>query len=338
MIIVPKTDPIIKNLNSYYLNIERLIEHYRGELASGGIHFVSNTAEGILFFDDIALLGGVMEDKTGRISGTGAIASIIATLQNNNFTVAIYGIDPDIIHFWARLPEAIPLHSDLSAEFTDIERLIAKMSSEKLTGFIDVSFAKGGKNGILFFNDGNIVNCTCSWKADGVDNLSGATQQLLVQAVRKAPDGVFNVSRIPLEKATQGVPEIVPDIDATEESASKAAEPTLAMAQDLLLILEKTVKTHKKKQATDFGKLLRKKFIKKAERYDFLDPFSGEFEYADGTIRYKGSAEIAQVLQGVIESAKELADELGLLYEFVNNTAPWKEKYASETSGADIDI
>ena len=334
MIIVPKSDPIIKDLNSYYLNIEKLIEHCRGELASGGIHFLSNTAEGLLLFDDIAVLGGVMEDKNGRISGPGAIASIISTLQNNNFTVTVYGIDPDIIHFWARLPEATPLHSDLSAEFTDLERLIAKMTSEKLTGFIDVSFANGQKSGILFFNDGNIVNCTCSWKAEGVDNRSGAMQQRLVQAVRKAPDGVFNVSRIPLHQR----PILAPDTDATEKKAFKPAEPTLAMAQDLLLILEKTVKTHKKKQATVFNKLLRKKFITKAEKYDFLDPFSGEFEYADGTVHYNGSADIAQVLQGVIESAKELADEIGLLYEFVNNTEPWKEKYRSEASGQDIDL
>ena len=151
MIIVPKASPVIKDLNSYYLNIERLIEHYRGELVSGCIHFASKTAEGILFFDDTALVSGVMEDKNGQINGPDAIDAIIHALQNNNFSVAIYGIDPDIIHFWSRLPEATPLHSDLSAEFTDLDRLIAKMRSEKLTGFIDVSFAKHKKKRHPFF-------------------------------------------------------------------------------------------------------------------------------------------------------------------------------------------
>ena len=110
------------------------------------------------------------------------------------------------------------------------------------------------------------------------------------------------------------------------------------MAQDLLLILEKTVKAHKKRRAADFGKLLRKKFIEKAEQYDFLDPFSGEFEYADGTVRYKGSAGISVVVQGVVESAKELADELGLLYEFVKNAEPWKEKYAAAATKRHMDF
>ena len=44
MIIIPKEKPVVEKLNSYYLKLDRLLEHYRGELDSGCIYFYAPVA------------------------------------------------------------------------------------------------------------------------------------------------------------------------------------------------------------------------------------------------------------------------------------------------------
>jgi len=51
MLIIPKEKPDIGNLNSYYLDIRKLIEHCQGELGSGAICFKGPGEEGAIFFD-----------------------------------------------------------------------------------------------------------------------------------------------------------------------------------------------------------------------------------------------------------------------------------------------
>ena len=51
MIVLPKERPILKNLNTYYLDLRKLFEHYQGEIGSGGVFFKASAAEGVIFFD-----------------------------------------------------------------------------------------------------------------------------------------------------------------------------------------------------------------------------------------------------------------------------------------------
>ena len=39
MVIIPREKPIIENLNIYYLDVKKLLEHYQGEVGSGGVFF-----------------------------------------------------------------------------------------------------------------------------------------------------------------------------------------------------------------------------------------------------------------------------------------------------------
>jgi len=73
MIIIPKEKPVIEDLNSYYLDIRKLLEHYQGELGSGGVHFRAPSSEAVVFFDKDELLSSVFEDKDGTQQGEGAI-------------------------------------------------------------------------------------------------------------------------------------------------------------------------------------------------------------------------------------------------------------------------
>ena len=117
MVVVPKEKPAIENLNSYYLNVRKLLEHYQHAFGAGCIHFKSPSAEGVVFFDKDEILTGVYENKDGELEGEAAIEGMISAADKYNFDVNIYNIDEDKIYFWANMPYAEVVYKDLSTEF-----------------------------------------------------------------------------------------------------------------------------------------------------------------------------------------------------------------------------
>ena len=157
MLIIPKENPNIGNLNSYYLDIKKLIEHCQGEMGSGAIHFKGPAEEGAIFFDKDEILDGVVRDRDRELGGSAATDHLMDAARDNSYLIDIYAIDLERIYFWANLHGAVKIYKDLSTEFTDLEGLIRKMTSEKLTGYIEVLISKGEDGGLIFFNNGEII-------------------------------------------------------------------------------------------------------------------------------------------------------------------------------------
>ena len=250
MVIIPREQPVIHNLNSYYLHVGRLFEHYQGELGTGGVHFKSNSAEAMVFFDENNLLSGIFQDDTDEITGMEAIDRIKAASSRDNFVVAVYKISPEKVYFWANLPNAEDVYKDLSSEFTDLEGLIKKMSSEKFTGYIDVALNREGESGLIFFNMGEIIGSSCSWENGNMAD-SKENQDLLVAKSRES-GGIFNVRMISLRKEEAGSAPALP------EEEKEAPFNALDMIQGLLIILENSIKSNKKIKA-DFDTMLKRK-------------------------------------------------------------------------------
>ncbi|MCP4693743.1 MAG: hypothetical protein GY859_37260, partial [Desulfobacterales bacterium] len=204
MVIIPKEKPVIENLNSYYLDVRKLCEHYQGEIGSGGIHFKSPNSEGIIFFDKDEILNTYFKDKSEEFTGKDQAERIMNILGGRNFTVNIYKIDNEKVYFWARVPKAEKIYKDLSTEFTDLKGLIKKMASEKLTGYIEVSIADGEESGIIFLNSGVILGGSYSWRTGG-PNRTKESQELLIKKTKKS-GGVFHVSSIPAPEARRAKP------------------------------------------------------------------------------------------------------------------------------------
>ena len=91
MIVLPKETPIIANLNSYYVQVERLIEHFQGEVGCGCLHFYSLSSEGILFFDKDEVLNGLFVQKKDQITGKLAVDSLIKSSEKTNYSLNVYG-------------------------------------------------------------------------------------------------------------------------------------------------------------------------------------------------------------------------------------------------------
>ena len=325
MLVIPKQQPVLENLNVYYLKVRKLLEHFQGEIGSGGVYFKSHAAEGVIFFDQNELVNGFFQDRDIKISGPEAIERLLEAGDNYNFTVNIYEIGAEEVYYWAGIPTAEKIYRDLSTEFTDLEGLIKKMSSEKLTGYIDVSIGDGKEMGLLFLINGKMMGGSYSW-GNGSPSPSKKNRDLLVQKTKEL-GGSFSVCRIALTNPEKNN---APDLEQPGHLPR-----VIEMLEELLAVFEKVVGSKKKKQM-DFQKLLKQKFVQHAERYAFLDPFAGEFEYLDQRITFSGQTSDAHLVDGVFTIVKEMALELGLLSTLTENLDSWSLKYGEDLARFDI--
>ena len=327
MVVIPKQQPVLENLNIYYLDVRKLLEHFQGEIGSGGIYFKSHAAEGVIFFDQDQLVSGVFQDKEILISGNDAVERLLTAGDEYDFSVNIYQIGPEEVYFWASIPTAEKIYKNLSTEFTDLEGLIKKMSAEKMTGYIDVTIGSGEENGLIFLINGKITGGSYSW-GNGAPSPSKKNQDLLIQKTKQL-GGIFNVCRISY-KNTQNDDQTI----ALEPNKPKAA---IMMMEALLSIFEQVVNEKSKKKA-DFQKLLKQKFVENADRFSFLDPFADEFEYAEQKITLSGRVSDQDLVDGVVAVVNEMARELGLQSTLIVNLDLWLDEYADELAHYDINF
>lgn len=344
MVIIPKDKPVITGMNSFYLNIHRLIEHFNGEFESGGILFQSPTGNGVVFFDDHVPLSGVFESKNDTIIGQDAIQHLVDNASSANFSVSVYHIDSDMVHFWANLVNAKSLYENLSTEFTDLRALMKKLRAEKLTGYIDARIGGAETTACIFLSFGHLLGGSYTW----VDDELHTDKQLLNDLLKKAESegGTFSVYQVEWSAPGNDAADDAVTLDAATPapSAEEAMAATVEVAPEDLKMLEEFLNVFEetamgvKRYRNEFHTLLRRKFISFADRYDFLDPFAAEFEYAEGTITYTGSAPSATVIKGVVEAVWDLASEMGLTQSLISALTPWTDRYRDIIAVLDLDM
>lgn len=347
MIVFPINNLIIKDLNSYYLHIEKFLEHYQGFLAAGGVSFYSPSASGIIFFDEFRFLNAGYSDKSEYLTGLKAFKKIVQTAHTKNFNVSVFESDLDEIYYWAHTPQATSLYNNLKSEFTDITALIEKMRLEKLTGFIEIELNDKKGGGHVFLNNGLVMASKKSSTMYATSD-KAETDSLIKKASQNS--GVFHVFQIQLgqkfEEIAFGNPvvskqpkepvAVIPEPKISEKKdTAKTTSHLIEMLQQLLQMLEKIIKANKKIR-DDFETLLKTIFVEKVDKYDFLDPFAAELIYENSRLSFKGKTSDAELVTGVIECAMELSARTGVHGVLIKNLGPWLKKYETDLNRFNI--
>ncbi len=332
MLVIPREKPTLGNMNSYYVQIPRLIEHFQGEVGCGALHFKSSSTEGVLFFDKDEILNGFVTDRQGENSGRDVMVQLIQSTESTNYMLSVYRIKTEDIYLWSTIPDAKRIYQDLSTEFTDLDGLVKKMRTEALTGFIEVRIRQSAEGGLILFNNGQVCGGSYSWGAG--DSLRDDHDLAKLIKLTKAHGGLFHVSRM---QPAESVKDTIDDELEAEELSAAPSLRVLTAVEELMVIFERTARTIKNRDS-DFATLLNRKFVEKADLYPFLDPFAAEFQYADNKISFVGDTNDAELMHGVLESISEIAHEIGLEAQFKRNVATWAKKYQSEIENFKINL
>jgi hypothetical protein len=279
----PRFKAYHENLNTYYVDLPKLITFLTNDLFNGYIHIKGEGKEFFIFFEMGELLKclDISDNQIKEISWE----EITEQLHYNEY-LNIYFLPEETIFFWANLAYATLLYPNLTSEFTDPVRLLNKLKKEGLTGFIEIIMDH--EKSYIYFQEGSIIGTSSSWNKEMF--IPGESEVSVI--IGKIEKAIFNVYKVE-EKA--------------EMNLDKLLEEALKFFEKYISILEKSIGEKK------FSTLWRQLALEKAEQYPFLDPFAGEFEYKKGKINLWSDISTVELTEGLKEVCLELAKEANLL-------------------------
>lgn len=314
--VIPTGTPVLTNMNTYYLHIPKLIEFFVKSSMVGLVHFKAPQNDGWVLFGEKNVENVFFKSGKESLFGGDAIEKLTETAEKINFSVDIQKVAKGAFDYWAKLAHTVTIHKNLDSEFTSLQKLITKLTSESLTGYIEVSVTNTNESGAIFFYEGKIVGGAFSWEDSMVRDSTESLALLIDKSQRNGAS--FTV------KSAGAV-----DGAATRKmSATSMVSPKmmLGMLQETMIVFEKLI-DKKAKGGNNFTRILKQKFVDKADDYPYLDPFSGEFSYEDGEIVYDSDTPVGDMCGGLVDCLGEIADELGIRADLKKALEPVEKKY-----------
>lgn len=319
MFVFPEDKPVICGIHSDYVDIPRLIQHYLQQVPSGCIHLQGQRARGVLFFMNQSLINGIIKQDDQLITGQKGVDILKQADTETPFFIDVLEIPSEQMTFWAGVQSAEAIHKNLSTEFTDLKKLLKKMSGEKLTGYIEVRIDEKDETGRLFLVNGKFIGGTYSWTHHQLSRGTEGMEKLIDRT--KTSEGLFTVYSVGLSDPT-GEPE-------PQEAMPTHSDAGLKALENLMQHAESTIAGDKKIR-NDFHTLIKKKFVQFVDKYAFLDPFAAEFEYRDGKISYSGATDEKNLAIGILDSLQSVMDDCGLSQEFLQKLSTWKDQHGEQ--------
>lgn len=325
MIVLPTDEPVLEHVHSYYVDVSRMLEHFQGEIGCGGVLFDAHLEAGVIFFDPHDLLGGAFRGRSHEICGQEAVAHLIHHAGRSNFRISVFRLPADTVDYWSGIPAAEKITTGLNTEFTRLESLIGTLEAERLTGYVAAVASHRHEEAMLCFMNGQIVGGSYPWNGGKFGGAGEGPARFIAWCRRER--AVCDVGRV--RAAALRAESRLPAAGATQGVILGMLEELLGMAEGLLTA---------RRSGLDFIRLLKTKFMAKADRYEFLDPFSGEFDLCDQKIAFTGRAAPQELVTSVTESVRELAFEHGIGNAFEREFEDWARKNERQLKPLGIDL
>ena len=309
---VPKDNAVLKGLNSYYVNLDKLLEFYKASMFSGCIHFKSHEVEAAVFLSNDLIQRVIFEENSHQLTDEEALRAIADKAAASNFVIDIYELSEEILKFCCNIPDAETLHSDISTEFVDINKLLRKLLADKMTGFLEIVLNAGSDKKYMFFKSGVIVGSSDYLNEPEYADVDRVVSRLVREL--ESSKGILNIKALPkngsigAEKSGPAKAPAVPKAPASSASVLNSIKHILAESNEIF-----TKATGNKEK---FDIILKRKFLQKAEKYSFLDPFEEEVAYDGKELSVESSVDAPTLLNAINECLTEIGAEYGLAEEF----------------------
>ena len=288
--ILPKGKRMYENLRTSFVDLNNMLLALKEEDFTGYIHLSFWDYEGVLFLESGEVVNAIEESKEGRRGGEEAVGNILHQAKvKKDGKIDVYILPSEMITLFASTITQEALYKDLSSDFTSLDKLIEKLRKEGHTGYVEISFFNGKGGGIIFFQDGDVIEAMVGM--EGEEIISG--QENLDKIVEKAQEAgaYFNVYRSSFEETRASFTETVQERDM---------ETAIALMEDIMRDAERVLDSMAEGKGA-FVESFRRAQLDISEKYPFLDPFVGEFEYKDGKLQFLGDVPVKEFIKGVGE-------------------------------------
>lgn len=187
--LIPREQPYLEGLNSYYLHLEKFIEHLQGDIGSGAIHCVSSSLEMLTFFNEEEVISNMRKEKGGIVTPVPSFEIVRSRFYSGSFTVKVFYLDQNAIYYWAQMPPFQRAKATLRSTEIPLPDLIFRLRMKQFSGFIEVQLLKKSEGGVLFFHEGDRIGGSYSWGKGGMSTADEDYNTLLSKV--QSGEGVF---------------------------------------------------------------------------------------------------------------------------------------------------
>lgn len=166
--LIPREKPHIEGLNSYYLHLEKFIEHLQGEIGSGAVYCISPNLEMLIFFNEEEVISSMVKEKGGHVMSVPSFEMVRSRFYSGSFMVKVFYLDQNAIFYWAQMPPFQRAKAALRSTEIPLPDLIFRLRMKQFSGFIEVQLARKTEGGVLFFNEGDRIGGSYTWGKGGM--------------------------------------------------------------------------------------------------------------------------------------------------------------------------
>ncbi len=186
----PKDRTIYANLNTSFTSFEALLADLKTRRLTGYVELTFAGYTGTLLVSEGEIVNACEETAAQRLTGGPAVRAICSRAAEKDGTVNVFSAFPDVVLLLHRLMDSRPLYKDLTSAFTSLDRLIAKLRTDGLTGYVEVQVTDGMGTGVIYLSGGEPVESVLSTHTEFV--IGQEALNTIVQMVG-ATGGSFNV-------------------------------------------------------------------------------------------------------------------------------------------------
>lgn len=285
--ILPKGEVIYENLRSSFIDLNNFLQSLKEDNFTGYIQISFWDYEGILFLEAGEIVNAVEEARGSKRGGEEAVENIILMSKQKDGRINVYRLIPEMVTILASTSMKEATYKDLSTEFTSLDKLIEKLGKEKHSGYIDIMLNDNKGRGIIFFQEGDIVEAAMSGENTG--GIYG--KEMLDKIIDDVQNigAIFNVYRAGLLESSSERTGIAQTVDL---------QGVIEVMQEVMGQIEELVDGLTARKGS-FRDDFKRAQVERSEDYPFLDPFVAEFEYENGEITFSGKLPVKEFVRGI---------------------------------------
>jgi hypothetical protein len=326
--LIPKEQPHLARLNSYYLHFEKFIEHLQGEIGSGCLYCQAVDKEILVYFDGQEIIRAVTQTSGQHAQVSHDLQSVLQILSEENFLITVYYLHSASIFYWGELPSFRRNKTKIDKSKVTLPALATRFQERKFSGFIEIKMENRNDGAILFFHEGERRGGSYSWGKGGLSP-SDEDYNRLILSVASADTATFALG--------QFIEEVVSSPEPVVEKSSETLDEELFLS-DLETGIKEFLNIYmllvKKKIKTDPIIQLKQKFLDSINEFPLLDLFKHHFQLNnDGTIEFATDVERKEITIGIVTCTWKVIKENKLEKKFRNAVTKWDYRVALEERG-----
>ncbi len=188
--LIPREKPYLEGLNSYYLHLEKFIEHMQGDIGSGGLYCKSHNLEMLIFFTENEIVRCLVQEKGGQATVSSFSEIVKVSFNQANFSIKVYQLEEHALYFWAHMPSFQRAKSVLKSTEIPLPDLVFRLKQKQFSGFIDAQVFNKTESGVVFFHEGKRIGGSYTWGKGGMST-TDEDYNMLLSRMQQSTEGVF---------------------------------------------------------------------------------------------------------------------------------------------------